>query len=439
MKNDKDTDKASIVEENETDIKISEPRIGIGVDEFTIVLQPVKKVDISLWDMIANEIIDEFLKKSELDHILGGVELTNRGLVQGYTVGYCTSVGRPYHSVVCYHDSYINMGVCFKMSAHAYYEYKIAYFETYNEQMNIIKFLRLVESNIYNLRVSRIDLTADFFDMPDPIQKQEYLHPNSIYNGLIRQQIKVVDHNDRKNIRKVSGINKDGVYETVYLGSKKGKSRGFLRIYDKKSEQIENHSYRLKEALSCESWVRFEACYKGLYAHQIGEMLLDKILIQSDEELIAFIAGKICDKYIFKFPDDTIVNFSEILLDIASGEEYEALACESPRDNSLEQSLKYIIKNSGLCMTLAKILYVYATENAVIETLSWIKKMFEGYFLEKESRQSEAGYSELDKWMKKHKETTQKQKLTDIFEAVEFEISTEENWFDGTMKGESEI
>lgn len=432
-------DKDLLIEGNEIDVNLSKPRVGIGVDEFTIVLQPVKKVDISMWDVTANEIIDVFLKKSKLDYILGGVEPTNRGLVQGYTIGYCTSVGRPYHSVICYHDAYENMGVCFKMSAHAYYEYKIAYFDKYNEQMNIIKFLKLIESDLYDLRISRIDLTADFFDMPDFVHKNDYLHPDSIYNYLIKHQMRVVDHNDRENIRKISGINKDGVYETIYLGSKKGKSRGFMRIYDKRNEQIENHSFRLEEALACESWVRFEACYKGIYAHQIGEMLLDKILVQTDEELIAFIAGKICDKYIFKFADDSIVNFSEIMLDIASGEEYDALKCESPRDNSLEQSLKYIVKNSGLCMTLAKILYVYAGKDAIDATFSWIRAMFEEYFLEKESRKSEAGNSELDKWMEKHKETTKKQPLEDIFEEVEFEISKEEDWFKGCQQRETEM
>lgn len=428
-----------VIIDNATDINASEPHITIGVDEFTLVLQPVKKVDISIWDMTAGEVIEEFLKKSKLDHMLGGAEPTERGLVQGYTAGFCTSVGRPYHSVICYHHEYEKMGVCFKMSAHAYFEYKMAYFKECKERMNITKFLKNVESDMYNLRVSRIDLAVDFFDMPDPVYKQGYLHPDTIYNLLIKHQMRVVDHNDRENIRKISGINNDGIYETVYLGSKKGKSRGFMRIYDKKNEQIENHSYRLQDALSCESWIRFEACYKGIYAHRIGEMLLDEVLIQADEELMAFIAGKICDKYIFKFADGSITNFSEILLDIASGEEYETLKCESPRDNSLEQSLKYIVTNSGLCMTLAKILYVYADENAIDETLSWLKWMFEEYFLEKESRQSESGYSELDKWMKKHRETTGKQCLKDIFEAVEYEISKKDSWFEDCLKGVAEI
>ena len=429
MDNDKDNDTSVVADSQQADVNVPEARVSIGVDEFTVVLQPSKKVDIMIWGMIANEMIEEFLKKSKLDHILGGVESTNIGLVQGYTIGYCTSVGRPYHSVICYHDAYENMGVCFKMSAHAYYEYRLAYADEYKEPMNITKFLRMVESDIYSMRVSRIDLTADFFDMPDVIKRQPYLHPDTIYNLLVNRQLRVVDHNDRENIKNISGINKDGIYETVYIGSKKGKSRGFMRIYDKKNEQIENHSYRLEEALSCESWVRFEACFKGIYANQIGETLLNELLIQTDEELITFIAGKICDKYIFKFANNKVTNFSDRLLDIASGKAYTALTCESPRDNLLEQSLVYLVKNSGLCMTLGKILYVYGNENAVEDTFSWLKKMFYEYFIEKETRQSEHGHSELDKWIKTHKETTIRQKLEDIFAMVEFEISTEEEWF----------
>lgn len=431
MDNDKDNDTSVVADSQQADVNIPEPRVSIGVDEFTVVLQPSRMVDIMKWSGLANKMIQEFLKKSKLDHILGGVEFTNIGLVQGYTIGYSTSVGRPYHSVICYHDAYENMGVCFKMSAHAYYEYKLAYADEYKEPMNITKFLRMIKSDLYSMRVSRIDLTADFFDMPDVIKQQPYLHPDTIYNLLVNRQLRVVDHNDRENIKSISGVNKDGIYETVYVGSRKGKSRGFMRIYDKKNEQIENHSYRLEEALSCESWVRFEACFKGIYANQIGETLLNELLIQTDEELITFIAGKICDKYIFKFPNNNVTNFSDVLLDIASGKEYEALTCESPRDNSLEQSLLYLVKNSGLCMTLGKILYVYEdeNENAVEQTLLWLKKMFKEYFLQKKDRQSKQGYSELDKWIAKHKETTIRQKLEDIFAMVEFEISTEEEWF----------
>ena len=76
----------------------------------------------------------------------------------------------------------------------------------------------------------------------------------------------------------MSAIDKDGAYETFYVGSRVGKSNGFLRVYTKKQEQIQAIGYRYDEALQHESWVRFEACFLHDYAHQLSEQLLSETL-----------------------------------------------------------------------------------------------------------------------------------------------------------------
>ena len=50
------------------------------------------------------------------------------------------------------------------------------------------------------------------------------------------------------------------------------------------------------EAIQCESWVRFEAVYKGIYAHQITEGLQQ---VSTEDELKQLIAKYISDKYQF--------------------------------------------------------------------------------------------------------------------------------------------
>ncbi|EKC59164.1 replication initiation factor family protein, partial [human gut metagenome] len=68
-------------------------------------------------------------------------------------------------------------------------------------------------------------------------------------------------------------LEKNLVTESIYIGSRAENAQSLLRVYDKKSEQISNNGFRLDEALQCDSWVRFEASYRGNYAHQITEQL----------------------------------------------------------------------------------------------------------------------------------------------------------------------
>lgn len=394
-----------------------------GIDEFTLVLQPAQRVVADQWATKAEEMINKFKSLSTIEFVFEEMELTNRQLVQGYTTFYQLSE-RPFLFCMCYNHANENMGVCVKFSATAYTMFKRQYFYVFRDEMNLPKFLRMVASPMYTMRLSRVDLIADYFNFPSFINKGNYLHPNDIYECLLGRKIKVTDYKGNSNIKNISSHNKDGIFETVYIGSRR-KSNTFLRIYDKKQEQIDNNGYRLAEANRCSSWIRFEAVFRGTYAHQIGDVLMNKALIQTDDELQYFIAGKIADKYIFRnSSNDELLDFSEVLLGIASGKEFNPLICPSPRDNELLHSLYYIVQNSGLMITLAKADITYAGQFAEQKILAWLQDMYENYYFQ---RYLDGKRPELEKWLKKHRKTAKEYPLDDLLLDVEEAIMSGDN------------
>jgi DNA relaxase NicK len=412
-----------ILEEIMADLNVSalSPRIECGVDEFTIVLQPIHRVAITMWSVEAENIIQEFIKSAKLEELFEELESATHNLVQGYTAGY--TLNRPFYFCICYNADQEPMGVCCRFSAYAWASYRDEFRKRYDEEIEVSQFLRMVQSDIYTQRLSRIDLTVDYYNMPSWVDDGQYLSPDSIYNALLRGQIEVVDHNGRSNIKSWSGLNKQGEYQTCYVGSKKGNTSGFLRIYDKRLEQLETHGFRYDDAVSCSSWIRFEAVFKNPYSGQIGDAMLD---IYTHSDYVCFIAAKVLDKYIFRLPTmDENAYFSELLILVASGIEYEPLKCSSPRDNSLMQSLKYLVKNSGLFITLAKAQRLFPQQGADKQIMEWLEKMFNEYYLPKIE---DIDNHEVDKWIRKHRATLKEQSLEDILADVEMEIENEEEW-----------
>lgn len=397
------------------------PSVKCGIDEFTIVLQPAHKVQIDMWVVEAQNIMHEFLELSKIEELLGEMEITSHKLVQGYNCG--VTLNQPYYLCICFNSELEAMGVCCRFSAYAWASYQEEFHAKYDKEVNLAIFLRMIQSDVYSQRLSRVDLTADFFNMPNPFQQGMYLSPDTIYNCLIKGQMVVIDHQGRSNIKTFSGINNQGEYQTCYIGSKRGNTSGFLRIYDKKLEQEQTHGFRYADAIQTQSWIRFEAVYKSPYSHQIGDALLD-IYTKSDYE--CFIASKILDKYIFKLSaTDEVTYFSELLIMVASGKEFESLECKSPRDNSLMQSLKYLATNSGLFITLEKVQRLYPGQQAAEKVLEWLHEMFDKYYQEKVER---VGNHEVDKWLMKHRETTQEQNLDEILEDIEMEMLYSGEW-----------
>lgn len=347
------------------------PSLEVEIDEFTLVLQPTDKVDCMEWLDKLEEMVEKFIELSKIEELFEKLEIATYGLNQGYKNGL-TVPNRPWHLVISWNEDWVAMGICIRFSAYAYAVYKQEYENKYNQSINIVDFLHMVQSDIYTTRLSRIDLTADYKNYGKAV------NPNVIYKKLKYNHYTIKNHQNREIIKTKSALDKNGSYDTFYIGSRKGTTNGFLRCYNKKLEQLSTKGFRYQEALQCESWVRFEAVFKGKYAHQITEELLNNVT--TPLELQQFIAQKITEKY--RFYDNKKIcetNFTIDLINISNGAQFNALRCESPRNNSLRQSIEHMRKGSGLFPLLYKVYDIWGEdgEKELIEHLyNYYKKVY---------------------------------------------------------------
>lgn len=383
------------------------PDIRVGVDEFTLVLQSerIDDMELSEWPEIVDEMLTAFLLRSRIEILFGPLEPAQAKLQAGYTYGL-TYTDKPWHFMISWHDIYVKMGVCVRFSAFAYATYKQAFREKYQRDINIASFLRMVQSAKYITRLSRIDLTVDYFDFPDPLFPDRLLDPDSIYRRLQDGTYKIKNHKGKSTIKTFSALHKDGAYETFYAGTKKGKTDGFLRCYDKKEEQIQSHGFRYQEAEKYKSWVRFEAVFKHEYAHQISEQLLEKI--HTDAELQQAIAKHIVDKYCFYDTAlDEPVTFSEALAGIAAGANVGALSRPNARDNSITQSIEHLINGSGLFSTFYKVNEIWGKAGARM-----LRRYLTAYYKFEYEPDAEEK-DDIQYWLRKHKSSLVKTNFKD--------------------------
>lgn len=375
------------------------PSLSVGVDEFTLILQPIDKVKITEWPEVAEQIITTFLCKSKLAEFFGEMERAEK-VQAGYTSGL-TYTNRPWYLVISWNEDMPTMGICVRYSAHAYATYKQEFKKRFQSDINIAVFLDMVQDGAYTTRLSRIDLTADYFDYSDELLPGRQLSPDLIYERLKDSSYVVKNRNDRQSVRNMSAIDKDGAYETFYIGSRAGKSNGFLRCYDKKQEQIKTMGYRYDEALQYKSWVRFEASFLHDYAHQITSELLRNS--KTTQDLQKLIAKYISDRY--RFIDTStgeVTAFSDDLIGIAVGTNAAALIATSPRDNTLRQSIEHLRSGSGLYPTMYKAYSIWGdgADRQLIEYL------YDDYIYDFKLRlltgKEEYKMREMRLWLQKH-------------------------------------
>lgn len=382
------------------------PKLEVGVDEFTLVLRSAGKMDVMDWLDELDRMIDEFVRLSHIEDLYGKLDVATGKLQAGYTHGL-TLLGRPWHLMICWHEDMPVMGLCVKFSAYAYAVYRRDYEKMYQSKMNIVEFLRLIKSDMYIMRLSRIDLTADYKDYPHPRDPNARLDPNTLYRRLVNGDYVIKNHNGKKAVRTFSALDKNGAYETFYAGSRRGKTDGFLRCYDKKQEQIETNGYRYDEAIQCKSWVRFEAVFKGTYAHQITEQLEQ---INTEDELKQLIAKHISDKYQFyDAATDTALDITEDLAGIVTGNTVASLSSPGTRDNELRKSIQYLKKDSGLFAIFYKVYRIWGL-NGEWELFLHLREVYM-----KEYKPDAENKPEIQYWVKKHQAELKNQQLKDNF------------------------
>ena len=383
------------------------PSLTVGVDEFTLILQSPDKVKVTDWPDTVDKILETFLHSSRLTRLFGPMSPAAK-MQAGYTSGL-TFDNRPWYLTISWNEDMPTMGICVRYSAHAYAIYKEAYKEQYQANLDIAVFLDMVQDDVYTTRLSRIDLTADYFDYPDELLPDRQLSPDLIYERLKDGSYVVRNRNDRQSARNMSALDREGRYETVYIGSRRGKTNGFLRIYDKKQEQIQTMGYRYDEALQYESWVRFEASFLHDSAHQLTEQLLSGSMTTQD--LQRWIAKHITDKYRFvRSETGEATEFTADLLGVAAGSSVAALSMPSPRDNSLRQSIRYLRDNSGLYSTLYKALCIWEND-ADKQIMDFLWKDYERYKDALTMGKEPYKLREIEGWLKRHAAETKKHPL----------------------------
>lgn len=406
------------------------PSLSVGVDEFTLILQSTDKVMVTDWADVVNEIVDIFLVKSLLMNLFGDDIVRAEKVPAGYT-NRLTFDCRPWYLVISWHDDIPSMGICVRFSAHAYASYKEEFKKQFQIDVNIATFLRMIQQDdIYTTRLSRIDLTADYYNYTDEILPNRPFSPDLIYERLKDGTYLVKNWKDHQSVRNMTAIDKDGAYETFYIGSRRGKSNGFLRCYDKKQEQIQSMGYRYDEALQHESWVRFEASFLHDYAHQITEQLLKNV--STTQDLQRLIAKYISDRY--RFIDTStgeVTAFSDDLIGIAAGTNAAALIAASPRDNTLRQSIEHLRSGSGLYPTMYKAYSIWGdgADRQLIEYL------YDDYVYDFKIRlltgKDEYKMREMRLWLQKHGMETAKYPIESYLERSKHEdISTLEQYED---------
>ncbi|QNL42569.1 hypothetical protein H8787_01475 [Streptococcus sp. NSJ-72] len=137
--------------------------ITIGIDQFTLVLQSTVDFELDKWVDIAHEMINEFLDLSQLIKLYGEFSKNTSQNPQGYNTSYSFD-NVPFYLVVAYHSFQPSMGIIIKFSAHAWVDYQDEYKQNIGQTINIHTFLQSIQSNMYRMRLSRIDLCVDFIN-----------------------------------------------------------------------------------------------------------------------------------------------------------------------------------------------------------------------------------------------------------------------------------
>ncbi len=369
-----------------------EKQILLGVDELTLVLSLVDKAileNLDEWQENAESMISEFAERANLETVFGSQKELEDKCPQGYKVGYQYG-DHPFYFAVAYHPLHPDMGVIIKFSAHSWSVY------CKGNSTNIKRFLKSVESDTYNLRLSRVDFAVDYQNWDFTV--------DDIYQNLKAHNLEIRDYNGRKNTSMVTAHEVNGVADTFYVGSKKTGTRLFLRVYDKKLEQLEKRGFRLEEALYTASWVRFEAVFKGKYAHQ----LTDIIMRTEEEKLNNLIADKVSEK--FRFYDlrsEKLLDFSQALLD-RTNTDFELLRLESPRDNELIGLLLHLVNGSGLFSAFYKCNEIWGEKTAVV----LLKHLYQLYTEQYEPN------DDVKRWVKKHKDSMKEQSFEDDLKMI---------------------
>lgn len=343
---------------------MSSENINISIDQLTMVLKPVVKFDIlsGEWNYCISRTISEILDKTGLSEMAGEPELSPGSRQKGYQYSYVFP-GMLGLLAISYHENRPDMGICINFSATALSEYCVWASRKFNSPMDAAALLKLLQFQCFYTRVSRIDIAVDYIDFPPPFSKEgeEYFSVDSFYRDFESGQVTVYNQDGISRLATSMGIESDYNCQTIYLGSKQ--SDVFLRIYDKKAEQMGKQAKgqgiptHHKTALNCKRWVRIEAVYRSTYANQIGDMLMD---YTADAGLPSLLAGIFTDKFQF-YHGERPLNITKELLALR-GDKHVHLDSIKVEDTTLEKMIVNLLDHTSFKAILLYMHEIYGAK-----------------------------------------------------------------------------
>lgn len=335
---------------------LSEARLELGIDQLTMVAFPntslFNKEDIIFeWDEIAEKIISTIEEKTNLVNTFGE-RIKLKKAINGYNTAYQYGTA-PNCVTIYYNDSRPDMAVMLYYSGQG--------LKTYLNKNNIqvYNLIQNIQDELYTIRLSRIDLVADFINYGLDITK--------IYNDYVNNETNVFltvyreDNSQfyKKGIYEATNYTKESNVRTMYLGTRK--SEIFLRVYNKKLEQMDK-GVNSDKVLNCADWVRFECETKGKSAHQMSQELLN---IKSDEELAHLIANTFLQKYSFFYMEDNRrvkpTEYTQAIIDCVT-ENKCILSSAKPMNYDLVRTFQYLFSTSGMIPAFYKVLRIYGEQ-----------------------------------------------------------------------------
>lgn len=363
--------------------------VELGIDEATLVLQPVIDArpgdsEFSSWDDQAVCLALGAAGKLDCSSVFGDRHSLER-CPSGYNAGF-TYGENDFYFAIAYSRNHPGMGVVIKFSAQA-----LAFYtrETGKEFWQVLQALQ--SPDCYTVRPSRIDLTADFIDegiSVDDIYRQIDSGRMAVYRKQLDREGNI---HLRRSASSMRGYFSGDKVQTFYLGSLKKNTKSLLRIYDKRSEQIETHGVRAMEARRCSNWVRFEASLRHLYAQQFGDALLS---CRSDGDFVACISKLYSDRYLFRMLDGSYAPWTEALGGCADDSAGLLLASPSCRKADLARAAAHIANGSGLFSLMFKLDKIWGSGSSQ-ELVEWLRGWYERY----------APNDDAASWVKRHAAT----------------------------------
>lgn len=316
--------------------------VELSVDEFNVTFQLVD--DVKDWSKQTKRLVRLISDNLQLVEVFGYQHeqpYPMKGYQKAFTYG-----DHDFYTSINYHEDYVKMGVCLRFSAQAW--------NFYREQtgLNLWQVLQGCRSELYTFRLTKCDIVADYIN--------EGLNVNVLAEDLKNEHVGVFltrhigngQSLQRTKPHRNAFLCEDKV-QTVYLGDR-AHGRAFLRIYDKRQEQLSKIGIHYARAQSCDDWVRFELVLRSNYAHSITDEFLS---CSSDEEFALLLAGSIISRYAFYELEDGervgLTPYSQHL--ICKAGDFRLQAPVKVRDYSLSSSLDKLFRTSGLFACMKKI------------------------------------------------------------------------------------